>query len=84
MKNEVKHTAHAGTLVRILYGIRTKVPAKGHIQNSAPGYYRSKYKALQRNEKGNNRGRSMPKPHPSSAEYLTIHGSIIIHGSAQR
>lgn len=65
------------------YSIRTKVPEKSNLQNNKGRCDRDHKKAVQRDESGNHRGRGVPRPHPSSGEYPTVHEYSTVCGDAQ-
>ena len=69
--------------VRIPRGIRTKVPEKSDLQNIKGRCDSDHKKAVQRDESGNHRGRSVPRPHSSPGEYPTVHEYSTVCGDAQ-
>lgn len=69
--------------MQVPHRVRTKVPEKSNLQNNKGRCDRDHKKAVQRDESGNHRGRGVPRPHPSSGEYPTVHEYSTVCGDAQ-
>ena len=83
MKYEIKNTAHSKYRREYHMAFALKYRRK-EIYGQLKRYWRNIKKIVRTKRSGNNRGRSMPRPHLYACEYTALHKYSTIYGISQR